>query len=226
MKKHIGKVISTGRKCVVVFREIYDDTGKVLEGDHCLVVETDSLSDNEGNDLMRITDSQVGQQSGNLFEVLNRERFTDGTNALIYLDAKKRFKKYPTNQIIMTPTPNDTIRLDVLNRVIAMQKAGLTEQQIQNAIQDDSDGAPRKETTAQITPSPMPDLLTEEVVSDDTIAKNLLVQAESFEAESNRLREEAYALVPSMKPSRGRPSKDKAALSAEISAKAKKKQTH
>ena len=28
MKKHIGKVISTGRKCVVVFREIYDDTGK------------------------------------------------------------------------------------------------------------------------------------------------------------------------------------------------------
>jgi hypothetical protein len=42
--KHIGRVANTNVKCVVVFREIYDEKGNVIDPNNCLVVETERRS--------------------------------------------------------------------------------------------------------------------------------------------------------------------------------------
>ena len=205
MLKHVGQVINTGRRCVVVFREIYNEKGEVVEPDNCLIVETDSLPDMQHQDMMRIVEGEPAQQTGDLYNVFARERFTDGQMVLGWLNATGRLRKFPTNQILLTPDANNTLRLDKMNRIIEMQKAGQTQEQIENAIVDDTDSAPRAQSTAQTAPSAP---ATEPGVLDDTaLAKGLLEQAAQFESEVTRLREEAYTLDPSLKPKARRTTK-------------------
>lgn len=206
MLKHVGQVTNTGRRCVVVFREIYDENGNVLEPDSCLVVETDGLPDMHHQDIMRIVESDPAQSTGNLYEVFARERLTDGAPALNWLHASGRLRKYPTNQILMTPNANNTLRLDKLNRIIEMQKSGASQQEIENAVVDDTDAPPRTSTTAQTTPPPA-EPAADGVLDDKALAKNLITQAETFLAEAERLKNEAYDLDPDLKPKRGRPKK-------------------
>lgn len=204
--KHVGQVTNTGRRCVVVFREIYDAQGQVMEPDNCLVVETDALPDLVHQDIMRIVEGEPAQRTGNLYEVFARERLTDGAPALNWLHASGRLRKYPTNQIMLTPDSNNSIRLDKLNRILEMQKSGATEDEINNAMVDDTDSPPRTQTTAQTTPPPAQS--SDPGVMDDTaLAANLLSQAKTFQAEADRLMNEAYELDPSLKPRRGRPKK-------------------
>jgi len=205
MLKHVGQVINTGRRCVVVFREIYNEKGEVVEPDNCLIVETDSLPDMQHQDMMRIVEGEPAQQTGDLYNVLARERFTDGQMVLTWLNATGRLRKFPTNQILLTPDANNSLRLDKMNRIIEMQKAGQTQEQIENALVDDTDSAPRAQSTAQTAPSAP---ATEPGVLDDAaLAKGLLEQAAQFESEVTRLREEAYTLDPSLKPKARRTTK-------------------
>lgn len=198
MLKHVGHVINTGRRCVVVFREIYDDKGNVTEKDNCLVFETDALPDLVHQDLMRIVESEPAQRTGNLYEVLTRERLHDGTVALNWLHGRSRLRKYPTDNIMLTPDNNTSLRLDKMNRIIEMQKAGLSQQEIENAIVDDTDAPPRKQTSAQQAPAAP---ASEPGILDDAaIAQQRLAQAETFLAEAERLQAEAYELDPSLKP--------------------------
>jgi hypothetical protein len=44
-------------------------------------------------------------------------------------------------------------------------------------------------------------------MDDTALAKTMLTQADTYEAEVTRLREEAYAMAPDLKPKRGRPKK-------------------
>ena len=67
---------------------------------------------------------------------------------------------------------------------------------------DDTDKPPRNHTTSQqTTPAPKAEA---GVLDDSTIAKNMLSQADTYEAEVKRLREEAYNMAPDLKPKRGR----------------------
>ena len=59
--KHIGRVSNTGLKCIVVFREMYDEHGKVLDPNHCLIVETERLPDMEHDDIVRVVESDSAQ---------------------------------------------------------------------------------------------------------------------------------------------------------------------
>ena len=101
MLKHVGQVINTGRRCVVVFREIYDDTGKVIDTNNCLIVETDRLPDAVHQYLMRIIESEPAQRTGDLYNVLHRERLGDGSVALAYLNKSGRLRKFPTSQVLL-----------------------------------------------------------------------------------------------------------------------------
>ena len=208
MLKHVGQVVNTGRRCVVVFREIYDESGNVIEPDNCLVVETDSLPDMAHQDIMRIVEGEPAQSTGNLYEVLGRERMSDGAVALRWLSSNDRLRKFPTNNIMLTPDSNNTLRLDKMNKIITMQASGATNEQIENAIVDDTDAPPRQQTTAQQAPAPSGE---PGVLDDAAIAQQRLAQAETFKAEAERLIAEAYELDPSLKPKkRGRPTKQKA----------------
>jgi hypothetical protein len=204
MLKHVGRVTNTGRRCVIVFREIYDDQGNVTEPDSCLICETDGLPDLVHQDIMRIVESEPAQSTGNLYEVFARERLSSGTTALNYLHGAGRLRKMPTNQVELVPDTNNALRLDKMNRIVEMQNAGASQQEIENSIVDDTDGAPRTSTTAQTAPPPPQ---ADGVLDDSAIARQRLAQAEQFQQEADRLRTEAYDLDPDLKPKRGRPKK-------------------
>jgi hypothetical protein len=200
MLKHVGQVTNTGRRCVVVFREIYDEKGNVLEKDNCLVVETDTLPDMQHQDLMRIVESEPAQRTGEIFNVLARERFGDGNIALTWLHQSGRLRKYPTSQIMMTPSAGTSVRLDKLNTIIRMQKDGRSQAEIENAVRDDTDQPPRQAVTGTRTEAAAP--ADTAIMNDADIAEQRLKQAEFYAQESERLRQEAYALNPKLKSKR------------------------
>ena len=215
--KHVGRVKNTGRRCVVVFREIYDETGKVTDENHCLVFETDNLPDAEHQDLMRIVESDTAQTTGDLFNVLGRSRLGTGVPALNWLASSNRLRKFPTSNVELTPDSRTVLGLDKLNKIVKMQKAGASEAEINNVLRDDTDLPPRQvdNITEEMQPNTASEPVTAEtqsadgVLDDATIAKQRLDQAITFENEAKTLREQAYDLDPSLKPKRGRPAAPK-----------------
>jgi len=206
--KHVGQVANTGMKCVVVFREIYDERGNVSDPNHCLVIETERLPDMEHDDVVRVVESPAGQEAGQFYEIAHRSMFSDGINMLTKLHNRGYLRKYPTDQIVLTPNSSTRVKLSEVNEIIRKQSTGMSEQDIRNSMVDDTDGAPR--TTTSLSPSQTIDqaVPSQEPVMDDTaLAQSMLAQAETYEAEVKRLREEAYTMAPDLKPKRGRPKK-------------------
>ena len=206
--KHIGKVNNTGMKCIVVFREIYDENGNVSDNKNCLVVETERLPDMEHDDMVRVVESDTAQTSAEFYEIAHRSMFSDGTNMLVKLHNAGYLRKYPTDQVSLTPNPSTIIPLNEINEIIRKQKTGMSERDIANSMVDDTDGKPRTQTSLDPTQTIDQAVDTGEQVLDETaIAKNLLSQADTFLAEAERLKSEAYDMAPDLKPKRGRPKK-------------------
>tara|TARA_B100001094_G_scaffold294133_1_gene314517 strand:- start:5828 stop:6484 length:657 start_codon:yes stop_codon:yes gene_type:complete len=204
--KHVGQVANTGLKCVVVFREIYDENGNVTDPNHCLIVETERLPDMEHDDIVRVVESPTAQESQEFYNVAHRNMFSDGINMLVKLNKRGYLKKYPTDQIMMTPNSSTSIKLSEINEIVRKQKTGMSPQDIENSMVDDTDSAPRTSTSlsqSQTIDQAVP--TGEEVLNDEALAKTMLEQADTYENEVKRLREEAYAMAPDLKPKRGRP---------------------
>jgi hypothetical protein len=206
--KHIGQVSNTGIKCVVVFREIYDERGNVVDPSHCLVVETDRLPDYAHDDIVRVVESSAGQEANEFYEIANRSYFSDGSPMLQELHKRGWIKKYETKNITLTPNRSTSVLLSEVNEVIRKQNTGMSEQDINNTMVDDTDQPPRTQTTLDSTQTidqAMP--TTEQALDDTAIAQGMLAQAETFLAEAERLKAEAYSMAPDLKPKRGRPKK-------------------
>lgn len=190
--KHVGQIINTQRRVVVVFREVPD------EPDKCLVVDTDALVDWMHDDVINAVESAGAQASANFYEYANRAVFTDGSNMLSSLHQRRLLQKQPTSNIMMVPNSNAKIRLDELNTLIAEQTGGAPVVK----PEDDQLGMASKDVTeASATAA------TKDVIGDADLAKNMLAQAEQFEAEAKALREQAFEMAPDLKPKRGRKAK-------------------
>jgi hypothetical protein len=211
--KHVGKIKSTGRRCVVVFREMYDEKGKVIDENNCLLFETENLPDAEHQDLMRILESEQAQSTGDLFNVLARSRLGSGDLALSWLSRANRLRKFPTNNIDMTPDARTRIGLDTLNKIVKMQKSGASQQQIENVLRNDTDLPPRQaeSVTESINETVATDAANaptgDGVLDDAAIAKSYLDQADVFAKQAEELRAQAYQLVPELQPATTRPRK-------------------
>ena len=206
--KHIGQVNNTGLKCIVVFREIYDERGNVTDDKNCLIVETERLPDMEHDDMVRVVESPAGQEAKEFYEIAHRSMFSDGVNMLQKLHNAGYLKKYPTNQISLTPNRSTSILLSEVNQIIRKQNTGMSESDISNSMVDDTDSPPRTQTS--LDPSQTIDQAVntgEQALDETAIAQSLLSQADTFLAEAERLKEEAYSMAPSLKPKRGRPKK-------------------
>ena len=204
--KHVGQVANTGLKCIVVFREIYDENGNVTEPDNCLIVETERLPDMEHDDMVRVVESPSGQEADEFYQIAHRSMFADGINMLVKLNHRGYLKKYPTNQILMTPNSYTSVPLSEINEIVRKQKTGMSPRDIQNSMVDDTDKPARTSTSlsqSQTNDQAMP--TNEKVMDESALAQTMLDQATTYEAEVTRLREEAYAMAPSLKPKRGRP---------------------
>lgn len=208
--KHVGQVINTGRKCVVVFRHIYDERGNITDQDNCLVVETERLPDAEHQDIINIVESDPAQSTGDIYNVLNRNRLANGEIALVWLAQKGYLQKYPTSNIMLTPDSNNTLRLDKLNTIVRMQQTGASEADINKVLTDDTDSSPRKMEIPAVEYAQETD---EQVLDVVTTAKNLMDQAADFEARAKEMRAQAVKLDPSLKKTRRKksaPTKDSA----------------
>ena len=227
--KHVGQNTANGAKVVVVFRQITDEKGNVIEKDQCLVTYPDTLPLTEHQDIMRIVESEPAQRTGNLYEALNRDTVTNGASALQWLHGNGYLKKVSTTEISLTPAPGHSVPLADVNRIVELQAAGLTEQQINNMLQDDTNQPPRghsminaEEGAAPAVPGiPAPETVTEAKVAEQpavqeetaivtdpaTAAKDMMSQAKEMLRIAEELKAQAIELDPSVKPSRGRPAK-------------------
>jgi len=116
MLKHIGR--HGDRKVAILFREVPGE-------DHmCLVVYPEVLPTHIHDSIMRTLESEVGQQATNLAEALHRNLLPDGRPQLEALHKEGMIKKIPTNQVIVTPTAQSSVKLDELNKIIREMESG------------------------------------------------------------------------------------------------------
>jgi len=197
--RHVGK--HGDRKVAVVFREV---PGEVHM---CLVAYTETLNQHIHDPLIKCIDSDIGQNSEHLADALNRTYAKDGRPILQVLHLEGQLKKVQTSQIVMTPAPNQTIRLDELNKILDEMQQGesavkrLQEMDQSRGLQDPADVVRRMRGNQNpVTP-------TGDLLGDASLAKQRLEQAQRMEreakgllAEAQRLMDEAKSLDPTVAP--------------------------
>ena len=185
--RHVGKIKSTSQRCLVVFRQVPD------EPESCLVTVTDSLPDRYHSDIVNGVESISAQQELEFATYAARTPLSSGENMLSWLHGQGRLQKISCDDVTMLPAPNQTISLKELNEHL-------------DTIKKENEPAkvppPTVSEPADVTSSGS-------AMGDVQIAKNLLNQALTWEKEVARLREQAYSLVPKLKPKEDKPKRTK-----------------
>ena len=114
--KHVGRIISNKRKVIVAYRVVPGDP------DNCLVIQTENLSADEHDSLIKAVESAAGQEANEFGEAMARVTLPDGRNMLAGFHTTGKLRKVPTELVEMTPTNNDTVQLSELNKIIAEQQ--------------------------------------------------------------------------------------------------------
>jgi len=195
MLKHIGR--HGDKRIVLVYRQIPNDEHM------CLVVYSDMLPQMVHDEVMKVLESPVGQQSPELADALFRATMADGRNCLEALHRGGMLKKAATNQITITPNAKSSVRLDELNKILNEMAQG--EEAIKKLAELDSNAGlttkNRKEpkevgvpaaSRSQVAP-PSQATLTD-VLSDDQLASQRIAQAAKMKLEAKQLMAEAERL--------------------------------
>lgn len=226
--RHIGK--HGDRKVAIVFREVPG------EPHMCLVTYPEVLNQHIHDPLMKCIESDIGQNSENLADALNRTYTKDGHVILQKLHAEGMLKKINTELVVMTPAPNIRIKLKELNTILDEMKQGesavkkLAEMDASLGLQDPVDVARRMrgdKLPNAINENRSPVISTGDALGDSTLANNLRQQAmkmaaeaKGLMAESERLLKEAASMDPA--PVVESAPKTKPRAKKETTAKAKK----
>lgn len=181
LKKHVGQLSNTGVRVAVIFRKLPNDEK------HCLIVETERLPDSYHDQIMQCLNSREAYETNEFYEVLNRRTFPDGTNCLTTLHTRGWLRKEPVSNVIMYPLPNQPVPLALINATIDKKlDQYMAEQKTANSP-----------TVAETVANASQD--------KESIARGLIMQAELLERDAAAKREEAYTMVPELRPGRGRP---------------------
>lgn len=185
--KHIGR--HGDRKIAVLFREVPQE-------DHmCLVIYPDTLPAPWEAAIMKVLEGDVGQQSENFADALHRSLLPDGRVILETLHREKMIKKIRSADVIVTPRPDSSIRLDELNKMLNEMKTG--EAAIRKLAQNDAaqglvdPSVKRAAEAAFKNQYQTPPQADDGALSDRAIAANMLSQAERMEREAKGLLAEA-----------------------------------
>jgi hypothetical protein len=114
--KHVGRIKTTGRRCLVVFRTLPGDAF------NCLIIQTESLEPDYHDQLIKLVESPSAQLANEFSEVLARAIFSDGSTMLPSLHVKGLLSKVPTDIVEMMPNNQTSIILADLNQLIAQQQ--------------------------------------------------------------------------------------------------------
>jgi hypothetical protein len=181
LKKHIGKIRNTDRRCVVVYMQIPNlDT-------HALVIDTDALPDSFHEWVIDVVDSDAGQKATNLADVLNRRPSPDSNaDMLNALHARGYLQRQPIDNIIMLPRPNMPVPL----RQIVDNMGLIANKPVTETIAQTEDKFNRIAQNLQVDASEQ----------QMQIAANILREALDLEREANRKKAQAYKIVPQLDP--------------------------
>lgn len=213
--KHIGK--QGDRKVCVLYRQVPRE-------DHmALVIYPEVLPAHWHDAIMKVLESPVGQQADELAEALHRSMLPDGRLILETLHHERMIKKVKTADILMTPKPNSSIRLDELNKMLNEMKQG--QEAIDKMAKNDASrglvdpftkrAAESEFKESQKTKSKQikeeADAATADVnpldkgLTDRDLASNMLTQARQMEAaakemvaEAARMKKEAEKMFPAV----------------------------
>jgi hypothetical protein len=230
--KHIGK--HSGRNVAILYRQVPNE-------DHmCLVVYPEVLPAPWHDAIMKVIESDIGQQAEELANALHRNLLPDGRAILETLHLEKMIKKVRTADVTVTPNSNAKIRLDELNTMLNEMKQG--EAAIKRLAESDASRGmvpPEVKRSAEAaykaTQQPGYQAPADGGLDDRTLAANMLSQAQRMEieakgllAEAARMKKDAERMHPGVvtsesssatstattAPKRGRPSKAKVAADA------------
>lgn len=186
--KHIGR--HGDRKVAVLFREVPQE-------DHmCLVIYPDTLPAPWESAIMKVLESDHGQASENFADALHRSLLPDGRVILETLHREKMIKKIRTADVVVTPRPDSSIRLDELNKMLNEMKTG--EAAIKRMAESDAaqglvDPSVKRAAEAAFKnrQAQPPVQSSNDALSDRALASNMLAQAQRMEAEGKGLLSEA-----------------------------------
>lgn len=192
--KHIGKMVNTGSKVLVVFRTLPGESNKAL------VLPVSTLPDIYHDAIMQLVETDQAQESFEFGEIMFMRHFPDGRAMLQSMQQDGRLIKVETKDVIMTPTFNASIVLSELNVLISEQK---------NCAVDDlctfvNGGNARNQTKKADNPvadayvAPIAEKSVEPL-SDTDIAKSYRSQADAMYKEAAKLRKQADELDPPKK---------------------------
>ena len=226
MLKHIGK--QQDRKVAIVFREVPGEEHMAL------VIYPDILPVHMHDTIMKVLESEVGQQAENFGDALFRSLLSDGRPILTTLHQEGMIKKVQTKNITVTPTATSHVKLDEMNAILREMKMG--EDAVKRLAELDSQrgmtgAVRRKDDFGREVGAPNDRLRGAQVAGSDaakalddrSIAGDLMAQAQKMEreakgliAEAARLAKEAAALAggDGARPKAGRPKKVKSADAA------------
>jgi hypothetical protein len=199
MIKHVGK--HNQRRVAIVYRTVPDE-------DHmALVVYADAMPMMVHDEVMKVIESDVGQNAKELADALFRTTMADGTNCLTTLHKGGWLKKVPCNQVIVTPTSKSTCRLDELNNLLKKIEDGgdaakaLADMDanrgIKGVIQEGRElGQPAVDPTRTTAGDVSGDVLTDDVLATQRTeqANKMEAEAKALLAEAKRLKQEATQL--------------------------------
>lgn len=182
--KHVGRIISNKRKVIVAYRVVPG------EPENCIVVTTENLPADEHDALMKLVESNAGQQTNDLAVVMARSFLPDGRIMLSHFHKSGKMIKMPSNQIELTPNRNTVIRLDTLNQMVA-EKQGVSVEDL--AIKSTEKSSKSTEINETSVRSQTPQ--TQEPLSNKDLAEKYMNDAETMSKEAKRLRKEAKLLL-------------------------------
>ena len=203
MLKHIGK--HNDKRIVLVFRQIPG------EEHMCLVLYSDMLPQLVHDEVMKVLESPIGQNSKELADALHRQTMADGRNCLEVIHKSGYLKKLNTNQVIITPNAKSSVRLDELNTILNEMDKG--EDAIKKMADLDKNAGmstkrrePRevgmpantRSQPAESTNAAVSDVLTDDQLAAQRVAQaaKMKLEAQQMLAEAARLEAEAASFTP------------------------------
>jgi hypothetical protein len=192
--KHVGKMKNNNAKVVVVYRTLPGDAYSAV------VVGTSGLQESYHDSLMSLIQVQ-GQDANELADILSVRKFPDGNNMLEFLHTRGYLKKVPTDGVLMTPTPTDSISLDELNQLIAQQKGvSVDELAITDGVNPNPKTKKENDPTNKEEPvSNFENSITINESSNPVTATELRSFADKLFKEAQALRRKADELEPPVK---------------------------
>ena len=189
--KHVGRIASNKRKVVVAYRVVPD------EPENCVVVQTENLSADEHDALIKAVESAAGQEAEEFAVAMARAYLPDGRNMLAGFHTTGKMVKVDTSNVEMTPDKVTVLQLDELNKIIAEQKGVALEDL---AVQDTGAKVQQAASVNEVPEAVEPlQAATNDVLTDEQLAAQYRSQADALYKEAKKLREAAEELVPTKK---------------------------